>query len=153
MALYAHGTKVPATKSQADIQQVLTRFGARSYAAGFNPEGAAVEFEIDDRRYRIMLPFPQPVETNARYEAEIRRRWRSLLLVIKSRLEAAATGISSIEDEFAMNVVLPDGRTAAEHVLPAIEHAYRTGELAPIMGGLTPSASELAEIEAAGRDS
>lgn len=165
MGLYAEGTTVAPPKTQAEIQQLLVRFGATSFAAGFTPDAAAVEFDIAERRYRVMLPFPSPdddlfwrkptygrrtpAEANKRYEAEIRRRWRSLLLVIKSRLEASATGISTIDAEFAMNAVLPDGRIAADHVMPAIEHAYRTGELPPIMGGLTPSPTELAELEAA----
>lgn len=168
MGLYAAGTTVSPAKTQADIQQVLTRFGATSFACGFTPEAAAVEFGIDDRRYRIRLPLPDPdadafwrktsysrrtpAEAKNRYEAEVRRRWRSLLLIIKSRLEAAATGISTIADEFALAAVLPDGRTAAEHVLPAIEHAYSTGVLPPIMGGLTPPPSALAELEAAAQE-
>jgi hypothetical protein len=163
VGLYAEGTTVPTSKSQAEIQRLLVRFGATSFASGFTPSAAAIEFGIGERRYRIMLPLPDPTDrqfthssagtkrypTDAtkRYEAEIRRRWRSLLLIVKSRLEAAATGISTIEEEFAMATVLPDGRTAAEHVLPAIEHAYTTGELLPIMGGLT--ASVLPELEAA----
>ncbi len=168
MGLYAEGTTVAPAKSQAEIQQLLIRFGATSFASGFTPEAAAIEFGIGERRYRVLLPMPAPddeafwrkptygrrtpEEARKRHEAEVRRRWRSLLLIVKSRLEAAATGISTIEDEFALNAVLPDGRTAAEHVLPAIEHAYRTGELPPIMGGLTPSPAALAELEAAVSD-
>lgn len=162
MGLYAEGTTVPPAKSQAEIQQLLVRYGATSFACGFNPDAAAVEFGIGDRRYRVLLPMPAPddpqfwrkrngrrtpTEAKNRHEAEIRRRWRALLLIIKSRLEAASTGISTIENEFAMHAVLPDGRTAAEHVLPAIEHAYATGELPPIMGALTlPALPDSKEI-------
>lgn len=151
--LYAAGTKVPVAKSKAEIESVLLRYGATSYASGHTTGSAAVEFVIDGAQYRLKLPFPDPAdndfwqkpnhggrrkpeEANARFEAEIRRRWRALLLVIKSRLEAAATGISSISEEFAMAAVLPDGRTAAEHVLPMIEQARSSGVVPPVMSAL-----------------
>jgi hypothetical protein len=42
------------------------------------------------------------------------------VLSIKAKLEAVETGIESFEIAFMPYVVLPDGKTVAEHVLPAL---------------------------------
>ena len=57
----------------------------------------------------------------------------ALLLVIKVKLEAATAGISTIETEFLANIVLPDNTTAGEWMIPQIDHAYRTGEMPPLL--------------------
>jgi response regulator RpfG family c-di-GMP phosphodiesterase len=44
-------------------------------------------------------------------DAETRRRWRCLAMVIKAKLEVVASGISSFEEEFLAHVMLYDGRT------------------------------------------
>lgn len=153
---YAEGTKVPSAKSQGEIQALLIRFGATAFASGWNERGAAIEFTIGGRQYRVVLSLPSiddaefwrkpnhagrrtAEETQRRYDTEVRRRWRSLLLVVKSRLEASETGISTLEDELALFAVLPDGRTAGEHLLPAIQTAYETGEIPPMMAAFAPS--------------
>ena len=141
---YAERTKVPVAQSQADIQAMLIQHGASAFGSVWTPQRAAIEFALADRQYRINIPLPAPddpeftqrpkthsrrppAEAKNRYDAEIRRRWRALLLVIKSKLEAGASGIISVEEEFALFTVLPDGRTAAEIVIPAIEESYATG--------------------------
>ena len=61
------------------------------------------------------------------WEQDCRARWRALALVIKAKLAAIEVGITSFEAEFGMAVVLPDGRTVAEQVVPAIAEAYESG--------------------------
>jgi hypothetical protein len=53
--------------------------------------------------------------------------------MIKAKLEAVATGIVTFEEEFAPHMVLPGGRLVAEFLLPAIEQAYATGEVPPLL--------------------
>jgi hypothetical protein len=57
---------------------------------------------------------------------EERRRWRVLLLRVKARLEEIAEGVS-FEEAFMPFVVLPDGRTVREYVLPEVKRAYEMG--------------------------
>jgi hypothetical protein len=47
-------------------------------------------------------------ETQAQraWEQAVRQRWRALVLVIKAKLEAVESGITSFEDEFLAHTVL-----------------------------------------------
>jgi len=150
---YAQGTEVPADRSRSQIEQALMRNGATSFAYGQTsmPPLARVMFEMADRRFRFDLPIPQPgerqfthtargqrrAETAAanEYQAEIRRRWRALLLVIKAKLEAVASGIATLEEEFLAHIVLPDGRTFYEWARPQLEIVYAHGEMPALMPG------------------
>ncbi len=49
------------------------------------------------------------------------------------RWVAVIAGISTIETEFLVNIVLPDNTTAGEWMLPQIDQAYRTGEMPPLL--------------------
>jgi hypothetical protein len=50
------------------------------------------------------------------WEQVTRQRWRALALVIKAKLEAVTSGISTFEAEFLANTMLPDGRTVGDVV-------------------------------------
>ena len=63
-----------------------------------------------------------------------RQRWRALLLVIKAKLEAIESGISSFDEEFMSNIVLSNGQTAGDYWIPQIEETYRTGQMPPMLG-------------------
>ena len=64
---------------------------------------------------------------------EERRRWRALVLVIKSKLEAVASGIVTFDEEFMAHIVLPDGQTIGQAMLPQIEAAYDAGTMPPLL--------------------
>lgn len=68
-------------------------------------------------------------QADAVYDAECKRRWRCLVLCIKSKLEAVATGITTAETEFMAHVVMPDGRPFGEHAVHAIADTYETGHM------------------------
>jgi hypothetical protein len=75
-----------------------------------------------------------------------------LALVIKAKLEAVAAGIVTFEDEFAMHMVLPNGQTVREIVLPSLEIAYSTGNVSPLLAiegykesGVVPLLAEIVE--------
>ena len=69
------------------------------------------------------------------WEQATRQRWRALALVIKAKMEAVESGISEFEDEFMSNIVMPDGKTVAEHARPLIESAYRSGKVTALLPG------------------
>lgn len=153
---YAEGTVVPVVKTRGEIETVLQRYGATAFAYGWDQHSATIGFEAGDRRYLIRLPLPDPnaeaftltrhrdswnrrqlgaASAQVRYDAELRRRWRALLLVIKAKLEAVASGIATLEQEFFYHLLLPDGRTVGEASAPAIETAYQTGNVPELLPG------------------
>ena len=142
---YAAQTSVSAEKSRNEIERTLTRYGASSFAYGWQGQQAMIGFVMQGRQIRFLLPLPDEsdpaftltptkrrrtaTEAKRQHEQAVRTRWRELALIVKAKLAAVESGIVTFEDEFAMHMVLPDGRRVAEHVLPAIEHAYTTGNI------------------------
>lgn len=143
MSRYAEGTTVSPERSQAEIAELLRKYGATSFVSGFEDQRAMVAFRAHNRTVRFILDLPAPGDDEfnwtptrkerkpdaaaAAYEAEIRRRWRALALAIKAKLEAVATGIASFEDEFLAYTVLPDNTTVGQHVQAEIEAAWKAG--------------------------
>ena len=56
-----------------------------------------------------------------------------MFLIVKVKLEAVESGISTIEREFFYDVVLPNGTTLGEFMAPQIETVYQTGEMPPLL--------------------
>jgi hypothetical protein len=141
MRKYAEGTEVPAEKSRIEIERTLTRFGADQFGYGTKADAAVIVFRAHGRHVRFMLPLPLPKDhaTKEGRERETRRRWRSLAMCIKAKLESVATGIETFEESFMAHVVLPNGMTLAEHAKPLIEKAYADGKMPPLLsfGGVT----------------
>ncbi len=69
-----------------------------------------------------------------------RQAWRALLLVIKATLEAVETGITSVEQEFLPNMVLPDNSTVGENMLPRLREIITSGHLPPMLPAAHPIA-------------
>ena len=63
------------------------------------------------------------------YEQAVKQRWRAISLIIKAKLEAVETGITTFEDEFLAHIMLPNGMTAGEWLKPQVEKAYRIGTM------------------------
>jgi hypothetical protein len=141
---YAEGTTVAPEKSQMEIAGLIRKYGAGSFATGWDGPRALVEFIAHDRRIRFILELPtewrdfvltpskqRRTEAGAKgaLEAEVRRRWRALMLAIKAKLEVVETGISTFEAEFLPHTVMPDGRTVAEHVMPLVDQAIAAGQM------------------------
>lgn len=130
-ARFAEGTTVDPAKTQFEIKTLISQF-----AYGESSTRAIVGFKVKGRRVRFELPMPMEKDfrqARAR-EAEIRRLWRCLLLCIKSKFEVVSTGMAIFEEEFMAHIVMPDGKTVAEHALPAIARAYETGQVAGLLG-------------------
>jgi DNA-binding IclR family transcriptional regulator len=149
-ARYAQGTSVDSSASRAEIERTLTRYGARSFMYGWEESRAALAFSADGRQVRFILPLPDrhdrrfthtpakgqkrtPEAAEKEYEQACRQSWRALALVVKAKLEAVAAGIVSFEQEFLAHIVLPNGRTVFEETSEAVETAYRTGSVKPLL--------------------
>jgi hypothetical protein len=149
---YAQGTEVPSDRSRAEIERMVQRFGADQFVSGWERDNRSmVGFRIHNRMVRILLPMPSrddPMialtpsgrrrsasQIEDEYAREQRRRWRSLVLVIKAKLAAVEDGISTIEREFLADVVLPNGTTLGEWAAPQIDHAYASAEMPALMPG------------------
>src|SRR5258708_5593582 len=98
--LYAEHTRVPVDRSRAEIEQVLSRYGASGFGYSWEKrevpilpvpvygrkteerQFAAIVFQFKERRVRLNVPMPTPREagTQDRAEAATRQRWRAMLL-------------------------------------------------------------------------
>lgn len=117
----------PCTRAHYGVPKTLER------------EVVLVEFLMGNRRVRLDVPMPHQAETGsaAKAEAATRQRWRALVLVLKAKLEAVASGISTLEAEFLANIVTGDGQTVGQIILPRMSEAVAAGRLLPPAGGGT----------------
>lgn len=144
---YATGTEVPIERSRAEIERMIHRFGASRFGAQWDRTTATIAFEYDKWRVRFVITLPSRadfVKTEAgrnrnekdqarAYEAEERRRWRSLALVIKAKIEAVQSGVSTFTDEFFAMLVLANGHTLGEHLAPQLEAMRDGGKTPPLL--------------------
>lgn len=158
MRRYAQDTEVSQESSRQEIERTLTRYGADAFMYGWEGTQAVLAFRMRDRHIKFVLPMPDrtdfatyekvsnqygrkhkiarsPEQQFKAWEQACRSRWRSLALVIKAKLEAVASGITVLEDEFMAHIVMPDGRTVGEHARPAIATAYNTGKMPKLLPG------------------
>jgi hypothetical protein len=153
---YASGTTVPVERSRAEIDTVLAKAGASSVGILNDSEKgiAVVAFALHGARFRIEVPLPTDADAlprarkirgwqwrtqsakddwvRAERDQLTRERWRAVLLLIKSKLEIVRIGLSSFEREFLADMVLPDGRTAAETIGPYMRDLLTNGYTAPL---------------------
>jgi hypothetical protein len=149
MITYAQNTSVPVEKSKMEIERLLQRYGASKFVSAWEEEQAIILFEAHKRRIKFVLPLPSKDEfkktpegrtrhnedlIHAAWEQGCRSRWRALCLIVKAKLEAVQSGISSFEDEFGWHTIMPNGKTVGESVHPAIEAAYSTGKMPSMLG-------------------
>ncbi len=147
MTTYASNTKVSPDKSRAEIERTLMRYGASGFFYGWNEDKAIVGFSMAKRQIKFLLPVPPEsdfwqTETGRTRSAgaiaeahakAVRQRWRALALVIKAKLEAVESGIVTFDEEFMAHIVLPDGQTIGQAMLPQIESAYDSGRMPPLL--------------------
>jgi hypothetical protein len=155
MTRYAANTSVSTERTRREIERTLQRYGATSFAYGWEGNAALIGFQMTGRRVRFILPLPNRsdrrfthtptgylrTKANAEkeYEQACRARWRALALVVKAKLEAVESGITTFEDEFLAHILLPDGRTYGEFAVPQIDAVYASGVMPRLLPGLTPS--------------
>jgi hypothetical protein len=150
---YATQTNVEVDKSRAEIERMIVCYGATATAFMTAIDHAIVCFEANNRRVMFKLPLPRRDArefTHARvnkhaskprtlsaatsaWEQACRQRWRALALVIKAKLEAVESGITSFEDEFLAHIVLPDGQTIGDTIKPRLKAICESGTMQPLL--------------------
>jgi hypothetical protein len=150
---YAEKTQVSSEKSRGEIERTLVRYGASHFMYGWQKGAAVVAFQMRGKAIKFVLPLPDRQsdaftltpskkqrrserEAEAAWEQACRQRWRALQLCIKAKLEAVESGITSFEEEFLSHFVMPSGQTLAEHVLPQLEEAHRSGKMPRLLLGM-----------------
>ena len=116
MAKYAKTTRVPISRSKAEIEETLKRYGIEEYGVGTSPRGDGIIFKKENKMFKINVPNPNPEDfgSDAQYEQARRQRWRILLLSIKAKLEEVEAGLISFDDQFLAYTALPDGTTVGD---------------------------------------
>lgn len=130
--VYAADTKVPVERTRGEIEKLLLTRGASQFVAGWDGSAAMIAFVLE-RQYRFTIPIPRDAPKGMTVSQLERSRWRTLLLVIKAKLESVDCGLTTFEQEFLANVVLPDGTTVYENVAPKIKQAYLEGRVRPLL--------------------
>lgn len=156
---YAANTEVSVERSRAELDAILARYGATQRMVGSDDIAgqAFVLFSMAGRQVRLEMTLPaldqflnpsrqeQPHGWGSwtserrrewaqkRHEQAQRTKWRALVLVTKAKLELVADGMSSVEREFLADIVLPDGRRVEQVLSPALEQAYLTGNMPPLL--------------------
>jgi hypothetical protein len=124
---FADRTTVPVDQTLLEIQKTVARYGAEQFVYAVMENRIVVGFTKEARQVRFQAP--QDVG-----DAQAsRQRARALLLVLKAKLEAVASGVAIFEDEFLANIVLPDGKLVGQHVRARIAQAYETRETPPLL--------------------
>lgn len=150
---YAQNTQVSADRSRAEIERTLQKYGANQFMYGWDQEKAVIGFRLAGRQIKFLLPMPDKkskeftrtatgkTRTEAaafkEWEQACRSKWRALALVIKAKLEAVEAGITMFEDEFMANIVLPNGSTVSQFMLPQISKAYESGDMPKMLPDLS----------------
>jgi len=146
MGKYAENTTVSSGESRIEIENTLTRYGASGFMYGWQDNRAIIVFTMQGKQVKFLLHMPDQNDREfthtpsrgtlrsddqraAEYEKAVRQRWRALALVIKAKLEAVESGITIFENEFLAHIVLPNGQTTGDYVLPQIEEAYSKGRM------------------------
>ena len=148
MSRYAEKTSVSAHRSIEEIDRILKRYGATQFITGRDDEGhkAIISFRISNIAYKLEIPIPDksefafsgtgyrkrkrtPLQIEQAWEQAYRQRWRAMALVIKAKLEATTAGISSIEQEFMPNIMLPGNITVKDYLIPQLNQSLESGKL------------------------
>jgi len=149
---YAENTSVSTEKSRTEIERTLQKYGADQFMYGWDQDKAVVGFRMEGRQIRFLLPMPDKNDRRfthtptgkvrkesaiyTEWEQACRQKWRALSLVIKAKLEAVEAEIAIFEDEFMANIVLPNGSTVSQFMLPQIKDAYESGQMPKLLPSL-----------------
>lgn len=151
---YAEGTQVSIPRSRDEIERTLKRHGATGFMYGEQGGRAAIAFELKGRQYRMELDYPprskfermQPNQYTARmnpkqraedaFEQEKARLWRGLALLVKAKLEAIESGISTLEMEMQPYTVMTNNERVGEWLEPQLAQMYKSGQMPDFIPGL-----------------
>jgi hypothetical protein len=149
---YAEGSSVPITRSIGELDKLVAEYGATGFAYGRDDtaNAATVMFRIGDRtiRFRVAKPdveqfrrtpstkaWRTPTDAQRHADAEERRRWRAVVLVVKALLVAVHDGIITLSDAFLAFTVLPNGQSTGEYLAPQLDTIYASNAMPPLLPG------------------
>lgn len=150
-AKYAQDTTVPISRSRDEIERVLAKHRAADHinwdqrddaiALGFRYAGWPIRITVRvpaRESYRVVPNSYWRKRSDAQvaqlYTAELRRRYRVLLIQLKSRLEAVDDEDMTAEEAFLPYLLLPSGQTLGGTLAPQLGEILASGavpELAP----------------------
>lgn len=128
---YAYGTPVSIETSLAEIRKLVARLGAVRFMSGEEPGRHLIGFEAHGRQVRFEITIPDGAD-----QKEIMRRWRGLVLRIKSKVVAVEDEIVEFEEEFLNEIVLADGRTFGQFAIPQIQSLYESKKMPALLPGV-----------------
>jgi hypothetical protein len=147
---YAKDTKVSVAASVAEIEATILRYDGTQFWYGLKDDGAVVGFTMAERQIQFRMTFglptdeqftkirrgtgfqdAPPAQARARWDQRRKELMRSLALVIKAKLEAAESGVETIEEAFMAQLVLPDGSRVGDMVKVELALAYESGRQPP----------------------
>jgi len=147
MSRYASRTDVSADRSRQQIERELLRFGAEEFGYLSRLGRAYIMFRYRGLGVQLSIPLPARDDDEftttptgkdrseaaafAAWEAETKRRWRSLCLVIKALLVAVDDGVFTFEEAFLAHLVWGDGKTTAQQLLPTVQAALEGRKALP----------------------
>lgn len=133
---YAQNTEVSIDRSEAEIKKLLMRYGAWEIVSAWREDVAVIGFRFHNVaiKFRLVLPAktdPEFCETPTgktrcsetalqAWERACRQRWRALKLIIQAKMEAVESRITTFEDEFLANIVIADGSTVGDAIIPRL---------------------------------
>lgn len=155
--MYAGNTAVTVERSKAEIEKLVSKYGATQFYSGWSAGSAVIGFTVKDRMVKFILPLPQreaeeftmdprgrnrkrtPILADRAWEQACRTRWRALFLVIKAKLEAVESKITTFQDEFLAHIILADGKTVGQWLDPQLEEVYSGKNMPTALPGLGQS--------------
>jgi hypothetical protein len=82
----------------------------------------------------VPAPDPKKYRDQHKWDAENRRRWRALLLVLKAKLELVASEDADFDAEFlAYMVTDASGTTLAQRLIPQLDEVLSGAPLPPLL--------------------
>lgn len=143
---YASDTKVSEDRSRAEIERMLMRYGADEFGYMSRKTEAMIQFVYRKITVRMRVPMPDRDDTQftqtpnterprtdaqafAAWQKEVRRRWRSLCLVIKALLVGVDDGVLEFEQAFMPYIVWGNDLTTSELLLPKMKEAIAAGAM------------------------
>ena len=140
MRRYAAHTTVPVAKSMMEVQRVLTLYGATRFGTMVAPDKATVYCELKGRQVQIDVPLPHTGDSKWKYasankmDQEKRRRWRVLLITVKSMLESVESGLLTFDQAFLSFVVIPGtAQTIGAFLIPKLNALYQGQSLRALL--------------------
>lgn len=121
------GTEVPVARSQESIKKLVMGNGGSGVSFICKPpmEGFEALMPIDGVEYRIRIQAHVPEKTRD-VDARLRQIWRVLFYHLKSVFEASRSGVMEFRELMLPYIVVKDGHTIGEHLLPNLEKAVES---------------------------